>query len=204
MGKQRCLLCGNEDMNSLSIANYLFNKDIICDVCRSKMNLKEKIIMIEGIEVRSIYEYNEEMKNLLLQYKEGYDEALKDVFMYKYLNKFKRVYKGYTIVMIPSSNRKIKERGFNHISEIFEKSGYEIVDILQKVTDVSQKDLNYENRLKMKDNIELKEGGIIPDKVVLVDDIITTGSSVIGAYRTIEKKCKEIKVFCIAYNKSWI
>jgi ComF family protein len=191
-------------MNSLSIANYLFNKDIICDVCRSKMNLKEKIIMIEGIEVRSIYEYNEEMKNLLLQYKEGYDEALKDVFMYKYLNKFKRVYKGYTIVMIPSSNRKIKERGFNHISEIFEKSGYEIVDILQKVTDVSQKDLNYENRLKMKDNIELKEGGIIPDKVVLVDDIITTGSSVIGAYRTIEKKCKEIKVFCIAYNKSWI
>jgi competence protein ComFC len=191
-------------MNSLSIANYLFSKDIICDVCRSKIYLKEKFIMIEGIQVRSVYEYNEEMKDLLLQYKEGYDEALKEVFLYKYLNKFKRIYKGYTIVLIPSSERKIKERGFNHLSKMFEKSGYEIVDILQKVNDVSQKDLNYENRIKMKDNIKLKEGEMIPDKVLLVDDIITTGSSVIGAYRAIENKCKDIKVFCIAYNKSWI
>lgn len=203
MVKQRCLLCDSEDMNSLSIKNYLFNKDIICDVCRSKMNLNEKVIEIEGIKVKSVYEYNEEMKDLLIQYKEGCDEALKEIFMYKYLYKFKRLYKGYTIVVMPSSKCKIKDRGFNHLIKMFEKSGYEIVDILQKVNDVSQKNLNYENRLKMKNNIKVREGVKIPDKVVLVDDVITTGSSIVGAYRAIDKKCKEIKVFCVSYNKSW-
>lgn len=201
---KHCKLCNSEDMNSLNIANYLFNKDTICDVCRSKLEFKEQNIIIENINILGIYLYNEQMKDLLLQYKESCDESLYDVFMYKYRKKFKRKYKGYKIVVMPSSTKKQNLRGFNHLSKIFEGCGLEIVDILEKVNDVSQKDLGYEKRLEMKNNIKIKEHMKVPEKVLLVDDVVTTGSSIIGAIRVLDTQCKEIKVFCLSYNKSWI
>ena len=64
--------------------------------------------------------------------------------------------------------------------------GLKIEDILYKKEDLSQNNLNYQARTKMIDNITLKDGAVPPPKILLIDDILTTGSTIVGAYRALK------------------
>ena len=39
------------------------------------------------------------------------------------------------------------------------------------------------------------------DKVLLVDDVVTTGSSMIGAYNALKNSCNSVKAVSLAYKK---
>ena len=204
MAARKCLFCGTEDLNSLSLASYLMNRDVICDLCRKKFEFGVREFTVEGIRVRSIYLYNGMMKDVLLQYKEGYDEALAPVFLCGYQLRFNLSYRGYTIVPLPSSAGRIKERGFSHLEPIFAGSWNEIADILEKKEDISQKNQDYRDRKMMRDNIRIRKGAVIPERILLVDDVITSGSTVVGAYNVLCGCCRDIRVFCISYNERWV
>ena len=103
--------------------------------------------------------------------------------------------------MYPSSRSNLKRRGFDHMELMLEGLKLKKVDIVEKIEDISQNALNRTERLKMSHNYRLKEGYKIPDKVLLIDDIMTTGSSLYGVYKLFKDIVTKIEVLSLAYVK---
>ncbi len=95
-----------------------------------------------------------------------------------------------TVTYIPLSKRIYRERGFNHLYEILKYifPSYMIRDILYKNRETElQAFLSAEERREnMKNAFSLKES-IKGKKVLVFDDILTTGSTMLEAYRAVKK-----------------
>ncbi len=136
--------------------------------------------------------------------KECGDEALKDVFLFETKKHIQRKYRGYTLCCMPSSLEKIDRRGFSHLQEMFSCLHMKILDPFIKNTNVSQKENPGYLREKMSHEILLKPGVILPEKLLLVDDTITSGATLKGAISCIERKKHKIKIYCVSANRSWL
>ncbi|MCF0114952.1 MAG: ComF family protein [Erysipelotrichaceae bacterium] len=194
---QRCLWCHEDIYEGRSLSEVLWKKDVLCGKCRHQWEVNHRKFKINGIEAYSPYIYNDAFASCLIQYKECFDEALAPIFLCEQLTWFKWRYKGYTLIPIPSSYEKVRERGFSHVNKMFEMTGLPILDALEKVKDESQKEKGMKERKKMEEGIRLKEGIILPKKILLVDDVCTTGSSLRGALRVVKGK-RKIKIFTVA------
>lgn len=199
----RCLMCDKEKWVG-SLVDIMMPDDPLCEECRKKWEKKRFQFLYDGIPIESTYIYNEAFSKCLIQYKEYKDEALKDVFLFGEKLHIFRKYYGYTVVLLPSSQQKEKERGFNHLREMFRNVKLPMLDALYKLENVDQKELSILEREKMKGLIGLKEGIDLPKKVLLVDDTITTGATLSGALRCIRKKCKKIRIYTVSYNRRWL
>ena len=182
----KCLFCQKDKLHNSSLLYYLVNDDDLCECCRKQLEYAPIKVKLHGVEIRSYYRYNDTLKSLILQYKECYDEALKDVFFYDLKWKLRLKYYDYIIVICPSSKSNLERRGFNHLYLMCASIGLKIEDILYKKEDLSQNNLNYQARAKMIGNIALKDGAVPPPKILLIDDILTTGSTIVGAYRALK------------------
>lgn len=192
----RCLYC-DEEINEYSIYSLLFEEDYLCQKCRKSLKYHYQKIMIEDMEVEIFYDYDSLFKDVLLQYKECYDEALKKVFLYKIKDYLMIKYHNYNIMYVPSSIKKREERGFNHLKEIFEELKLKEIEGIQMKEDISQLSKGYKDRLKMENNFIYK-GNIHPNNLLIVDDVYTTGSSIKGVYKAMKPYCKKIKAVVLA------
>ena len=66
---------------------------------------------------RALYTYNEAMKEYFSKYKFQGDAMLSNVFA-KEVKQVLKNYKGYTIIPVPLSKERMKERQFNQITAI--------------------------------------------------------------------------------------
>ena len=188
----KCLYC-DEEISKTTLYSIFFEEDLLCPNCRNKMKYHHQKFSIDGLDVESFYDYDSLFKDLLLQYKECYDEALKDVFLYRINNYINFKYHDYKTIYIPSTKNKIAERGFNHLNLIFDSLTLQHVKTLSMSEELSQYSKNYEERRKMVNNLIYK--GEKLNKVLIIDDVYTTGSSLLGAYNALKgyaKKCKAI------------
>lgn len=195
-----CKIC-NQDIKTSSIYNLLFNDDIICYKCRKKFKTKIINEKLEGTKIEYLYEYIGLPSEMLIQYKECYDEYLYDIFLYKlkYYLLFK--YYGYTLVFTPSSKQMLEERGFNHLELMFKDVRLTKKELLYKVKDISQKKLSAKQRYENKDNIKLLKDVELPNKILLVDDVTTTNTTILSAIRAL-KECKNLKVLVVFKHKT--
>lgn len=191
----RCLFCDKE-INTYSLYDLFIEQDKICSKCRTNLKYHHQRFKIDDLDVESFYDYDSLFKDLLLQYKECYDEALAEIFLYKIIDYLKIKYFGYQILYVPSSSLKRKERGFDHLKEIFKFLGFEEVEGLKMKNDLCQAGKDLSQRLMMCDNYEYD--GKPLNKVLIVDDVCTTGSSLRGVYHTIEGKCRKCKAVVLA------
>ena len=114
------------------------------------------------------------------------------------------MYIGYYLVLMPSSKDNLKRRGFNHLLEIFNNLNIKMIeDLLIKKDNVDQKKLNKKEREKHKDFIGSNDLlRISGKKILLVDDVISTGNSIKQALKVLkEGNPKKIKILIIAENK---
>lgn len=190
-----CLYC-DKKINKYSLYSLFIEEDMLCIDCRKLLNLKKKTFYLDKLRCESIYEYDSLFKTLLLQYKECYDEALKSVFLYRIDIYIRIKYIGYKIVYVPSSEEKLKIRGFNHLKEIFRPLGFKEVEGLKKKEELVQEGKGLNDRKKMMDNYYY-EGEYI-DRLLIVDDVCTTGSSLIGIYNAFKGKTGKIRAFVLA------
>jgi len=198
----RCLYCNQENIHGSSLFSYLFNHDIICDSCRSLFRIKRNVFMLNGLKIEGIYVYDDNFKNLLLQYKEANDEALAPIFLSELRKDFLIRYRNYQIVLAPSSKNKENIRGFNHLKLMFDSYGIDTLDLFEKMNNVNQKDLVFDDRKKILDNIKLKKENKLK-KVLVVDDVVTSGYTMLAISKLLAEKCDEIKYFTLAYNKKY-
>lgn len=174
-------MCGKRMRLSGSLEELLYREDLLCAECRSGWIRSRKRYRLQGISVCALWKYNDAYSSALLQLKECGDEALKDVFLYPFQRRLKRIYRSRVILPMPSSRTKFQKRGFHHLELMTECLGLPVLDCFEKQTEEDQQNKSYAARQKMCSAIRLKENAVIPERVLLFDDVLTTGATLKGA-----------------------
>lgn len=195
----RCLYC-DQEISKQTLYSLLINEDKLCINCRKQIKKKHQIIKLDDLEVECFYDYDSLFKSLLLQYKECMDEALSVIFLFKIKEYIELKYYGYCVVYMPSTYEKLSKRGFNHLEKIFEDLNLEHLQGLRYKEQLLQEGKRREEREKMINNF-VYEGRQV-DKVLIVDDVMTTGSSLKGANRALRPYTNDVKALVLASKSS--
>ena len=183
--------------------NSIVNKNSkICEKCFNKFQPKFIHFHIDKIDCLSIYEYDPTIRELLYKFKGCYDIELKDVFLDRYINYLKIKYYGYHIVPLPSYHLDDLKRGFNHVEEIYRRLNLPILKVLEKVKNEKQAKKNKKQRMRSNKTFEITDTSVIKNKkILLVDDVYTTGSSMNAAINLVKQgNPRKISVLVIAKN----
>ena len=152
----------------------------------------------------AFYEYTEYIKKLIYTYKGCSDYELKDAFLNLFLKEIKYRYKGYIVVPIPSYHEDDENRGFNHVMEICKQLNLDIVQAIIKTSHFKQAEKGAAARRDIKKHLALNNCKSLENKrVLIIDDIYTTGSTMNAAIKLIETlHPKEIRVLVLAKTKA--
>ena len=140
---------------------------------------------------------------MLFQFKGCFDYELAPLFLerVKFLLRIK--YQNYVLVPAPSTDEANKKRGFNHVVEIFKSLKLKMLPIIHKTKSHKQSDHTAKGRrdithvLSIDKNVNLKD-----KKILLVDDIMTTGSTLFSCVELLKKlHPKKIEILVIAKTK---
>ncbi len=196
-----CKVCFNK-ANESTLYNVISDYPL-CDECLSKLQPIWKKEKIDGIKHLFIYEYDDEIRDLIYKYKACGDLELKDVFVSRYKRYLKALYSGYLIVPAPSSMESDELRGFNHVEEIFKSCGFKITKCINKKCDFKQSSLSAKERSEVANKLEIVFGEKLRHKkVLLVDDIYTTGSTIKAMINLVKPyNPRRIKVLTVSKTK---
>ena len=154
---------------------------------------------IDKIECFHLYFYTEKVQELLYQFKGCRDYELRTVFLEYYLSYLNFKFNGYEIIPAPSSKKSDEERGFNHVEEMFKNLKLKMNKCIHKTKQRKQADLTTKEREKIGEYLVIDDVDLKHKKVLLVDDVYTTGSTIKSMIKLVkEKGAKKIKVLLMS------
>ena len=188
-----CIICKDDDCFG------------ICNTCRKSIKVINEVYQDEII---SYGYYGGVLKDLILKLKYKNNFTAGDIlaeFLEEYIIK-NFEYKEYIITYIPLSKKSKKNRGFNQCEYIAKKISrdlsIEVLDILTKQKETKEqktlkRDERYEN---IKNAFTIEKGLDIKNyKIILIDDVTTTGATLQEAYKLLKKfEVKDIKLLTLA------
>lgn len=146
-----------------------------------------------------MYYYTEKIQELLYQFKGCKDYELRTVFLEYYKQYLNLKFKKYTIIPAPSFFKNDEDRGFNHVVEMYSILGLKMERIIHKIKQVKQADLSSEERQKIGDVLIIDDVDLTNKRILIVDDVFTTGSTIRSMIELIKSKNpKDIKVLVMA------
>ena len=189
-------------MRDYSLFNTVNKNSLICEQCFNKFAPKFIHFRINDIEALSIYEYDQNIRELIYKFKGCYDIELKDVFLDRFIIYLKIKYRGYSVVPLPSYHLDDLKRGFNHIEEIYRRLNLPILKVLRKIKNEKQAKKNKKERMQAQKNFDITDLEVIKNKkILIVDDVYTTGSSMKAAINLVRRgNPRKISVLVIAKN----
>ena len=135
----------------------------------------------------------------MYQFKGCSDYELKTVFLEYYLSYLKLKFYGYVIIPAPSSKESDEKRGFNHVEEMFKNMKLKMIKCIHKTKQRKQADLTTKERQKIGDYLVIDDVDLKHKKILLVDDVYTTGSTIKSMIKLVrEKGAKKIKVLLMS------
>lgn len=189
-----CLVCEGSLLKGVDLYSLIID-DRLCFTCRSKLNGKPAYTRFENYRLLSFYDYCDDVSNLLIRYKDLFDVVLAPVFLIRYMWLINLFFKNYKVVLIPSSKSLEKKRGFSHLSLMLENCKLEVVDCLKKEDRVQRFS-------KHRKNVDFSFK-FIPknlDKIIIFDDVITSGSSMRAAIDLLAPHCNSIILISVVAN----
>ncbi len=204
----KCGICGK------------INPEYLCTKCNLKLK-KEAIWKIDQNqdtqnnynERISIFPYKGIIRDLLLKYKFKEKSYLYKTivnFLIKNEKIIAKIQNYDTMIPVPISNKRKKQRGYNQsllIAKELTKNTNLKLDKNSLYKKIDTKEQNKLNKEQRKTNIqnayELKNEQILKNKkILLLDDIYTTGSTVNSCCKTLKQaKPKEIGIFVICEDQ---
>lgn len=217
-----CLLCNQLFVRKQSIRDILWCRSkvtAVCAACRESFQLISEqhceSCYKEGespccrdcqawkelglaVSHRASYQYNTAMADYMSRYKFQGDYLLRKVFAER-LKEDLSVYVGYTIVPIPLGPQRFKERGFNQVEGLLEAACIPYQCLLGKEDSQKQSSKSRKERLQASQVFYIQEKEVVPEKIVLVDDVYTTGMTLQLAKKMLMKNgAKQVKTFSLA------
>ena len=185
---KRCSLCGYP----------LTSEFEICGRCRDK-NWRFK-------SSTSLFLYEGTPKQLISAYKFENRKSLSHFFASHIYTLYKSSYSDSSIVPVPFRPSAKRKRGWDQIEiicRILRKEYNLPVSIcLQRTNGPAQKTMNYTQRLlNLENKIRIKEKSQIPDKILLIDDVFTTGATMDScAGVLLDSGCSNIRCLALALD----
>jgi len=182
----------------------IFKNSCICSECQNKLIPTFKKFRVDGIEALAIYEYDDQFKKLIFQFKGCYDIELAPLFLERYKHELKIKYKGFTVVPAPSYYEDDEKREFNHVFEIFKELKLPIEKYIYKANKFKQAEHKSKDRSQIAECLcLLKNEDLSSKKILFVDDVFTTGSTAktcIELLRQLHPKKIEVLVMCKTHD----
>lgn len=143
----------------------------------------------------SIYMYNEMMRDIIAKWKYRGDYNLSEIFQTNFRKafeeKFSSLMENAIVVPIPLSEERLNERGFNQAEVLADFLPIQRRNIIKRMHSEKQSKKSRVERLSAKNPFILTEA--VPEKVILIDDIYTTGTTLRHAASLLERSgCSEI------------
>ena len=194
-----CKICF-EPIKDYSFHNLFVKNNELCEQCFSRFNAKFISFYVQSIKCIAIYEYNQKIKDLIFKFKGCYDIELKDVFLARYISFLRIKYCDFCLVPIPSNRIDDERRGFNHVEMIYSGLKLPILKVLEKTKNHKQAKSNIKLRINAQEYFKIIDVDAVKNKkILIVDDIYTSGSSVNAAINLIKQgKPKKIEVLVVA------
>lgn len=203
--RQHCLYCFDDITKKQDFYAWLKKDACLCGVCQSQLLPYQKSKQILRMPIYILYVYNEFLETMIYQYKEGKDIALKSVFFHSFIQEIEHRYKGYTLVLMPSSEEKTKERGFHALRNMLEVINLPKIEPFYKSENRKQSLQSVEQRAHIDEIIHLNTSVVIPKtKLLLIDDVCTTGSTIKCAYNLLRKHKLSIEALVLCANPLFI
>ena len=120
------------------------------------------------------------------------------------LKKLKESVGDFILVPVPPRPGKIKEKGWDQIQELCSflkfKFGWKVENLLERKTSVQQKTLDRKNRMETIASAFsiLPQINQIPEQVCIIDDVLTTGSTIEACASVLKEKNKAVKVYALS------
>lgn len=178
------------------------SKDALCPKCNLELKKQAEVNILQKEEIEEnmkkekyfeelmyIFKYEGQVRELILDYKFNEKSYLYKTFVNFLLKNekiFENIKKYDKIIPVPISKKRNKERGYNQsmliAEEIANKTNLELVNncLIKTKNIIEQSKLNKEDRLQNIQGVySLQNERLITNKkILLVDDIYTTGSTV--------------------------
>ena len=188
-----------------------------CQKCGKQLGTDEKLFCTDCSNTKHIFdrgvcifEYTDEIKKSLYEFKYGNKRCYNDLFGYTGAVKYRKLFnewKADVILPVPMYYKKQRKRGYNQAEEfgksLSEYTGIEIdCKSLVRMKDTKpQKGLNKEERYTNLQNAIAVDRERIKGKtsVLLVDDIYTTGSTLDACAEVLKKAgIEKVYFMCVA------
>ena len=180
---------------------YLFRNDFcLCDECYNIMKPKLYKFNVLNYKALSLYLYDDVIRARLYQFKGCFDIEIATIFLDRYKYYFRLKYYGYIMVPAPSYSGDNEARGFNHVVEMFKIIGLPICEAFIKTEHHKQTEQKGLGRKDIGNYIVLNgKPDLKNKKVLLVDDVFTSGSTMRSLIRLVESlHPKTIKILVMS------
>ena len=221
----RCVWCGNDVTADSGISSlFLWNSRPICRQCQQLFHSLEKESTCLGCgrfmdeatlcydcirwkEIDSyfptnqaLYVYDEQAKEFMERYKFAGDCAVAFLIQ-KNLKRALKPYlkQGYTICPLPTSKTSLEKREFESVEYLLELSKIPYQQFFYHIgKGKKQSEKTREERMKLQQPFVLIEEIRLPDKILLFDDIYTTGKTIRLAAKLLQDKgVEDIRLFTL-------
>jgi len=213
-----CYLCGNDNSEIGNICLKCKNDSVLIDtiVCKScgLPLVSEKYFCMRCRDLdysfesnRSLFEYKNTAKEIFYQYKFKRHKKVACWYAEMLSQKIKKEYEDYLVVPSPYKYWKKVKKGWDQVESITnilkKKYGIRVISALQKKGTLDQKKLDLlQRKINLKGKIKFQNSiRIIGEKILLIDDIFTTGATADECSTVlIENGAESVKILTIAID----